>query len=55
MSELNRQNRIIEVLGKRPFLTGPQADGGLSVYGVCIAGTWEKEVERVLCEKKKDE
>lgn len=35
-------------VGKRPFLTGEQADGGESVYGVKVAGTWKSEVERVL-------
>jgi phytanoyl-CoA hydroxylase len=35
-------------IGKRPFLTGDYADGGESVYGVRVAGTWDKEVERVL-------
>ncbi len=35
-------------LGKRPYLTGPNATGGMSEYGVTVAGTWEAEVERVL-------
>ena len=34
--------------GKRPYLTGDQATGGLSEHGVKVAGTWETEVERVL-------
>lgn len=33
---------------KRPYLTGPQATGGEREYGVRVAGTWEREVERVL-------
>jgi len=32
----------------RPYLTGPEASGGLREYGVTVAGTWEQEVERVL-------
>jgi phytanoyl-CoA hydroxylase len=32
----------------RPYLTGPQATGGEREYGVRIAGTWVKEVERTL-------
>ena len=32
----------------RPYLTGPQATGGLREYGVTVAGTWEREVERML-------
>ncbi len=34
--------------GLRPFLSGPQASGGEREHGVRIAGTWEKEVARVL-------
>ncbi len=37
-------------LGKRPYLTGPKASGGLAEYGVKVAGTWEQEVARVLAE-----
>jgi ectoine hydroxylase-related dioxygenase (phytanoyl-CoA dioxygenase family) len=33
---------------RRPCLTGPQATGGEREYGVKVAGTWEREVERVL-------
>lgn len=33
---------------KRPWLTGPQATGGLREYGVKVAGTWNAEVDRVL-------
>ncbi len=33
---------------KRPWLTGPQATGGVREYGVRVAGTWETEVERSL-------
>jgi ectoine hydroxylase-related dioxygenase (phytanoyl-CoA dioxygenase family) len=32
----------------RPFLSGPQATGGLRGYGVTVAGTWEREVARML-------
>lgn len=32
----------------RPYLTGPQATGGVNEYGVRVAGTWEQAVERVL-------
>lgn len=32
----------------RPYLTGPEATGGLREYGVTVAGTWEQEVERML-------
>jgi ectoine hydroxylase-related dioxygenase (phytanoyl-CoA dioxygenase family) len=32
----------------RPYLTGPQATGGLREYGETVAGTWEREVERAL-------
>ena len=35
-------------LGKRPYLSGPQASGGLKEHGVLVAGTWEREVEAVL-------
>jgi ectoine hydroxylase-related dioxygenase (phytanoyl-CoA dioxygenase family) len=31
-----------------PFLTGPEASGGLNEYGVRVAGTWEQEVEKAL-------
>ncbi|HEX8237882.1 MAG TPA: phytanoyl-CoA dioxygenase family protein [Abditibacteriaceae bacterium] len=34
--------------GKRPYLTGPQANGGENEYGVKVGGTWEQEVQRVL-------
>ncbi len=37
-------------LGKRPYLTGPAASGGLEEYGVRIAGTWDQAVARVLAE-----
>ncbi len=30
----------------RPYLTGPQATGGMREYGERVAGTWEREVER---------
>ncbi len=32
----------------RPYLTGPQASGGMREYGVRVAGTWQNEVERLL-------
>lgn len=35
-------------VGKRPVLSGPDADGGVGAYEVNIAGTWGSEVERVL-------
>ena len=35
-------------LGKRPYLTGEKASGGLNEHGVVVAGTWEAEVERAL-------
>ncbi len=35
---------------KRPWLTGPQATGGLREYGVRVSGTWEAEVARLLAE-----
>jgi ectoine hydroxylase-related dioxygenase (phytanoyl-CoA dioxygenase family) len=31
-----------------PYLTGPEATGGLREYGVRVADTWEREVERAL-------
>jgi ectoine hydroxylase-related dioxygenase (phytanoyl-CoA dioxygenase family) len=36
-------------LGKRPYLTGPNAaGGGEEEYGVRVAGTWDQEVARAL-------
>jgi len=35
-------------VGKRPYLSGPQATGGLAEHGVHVAGTWDDEVERML-------
>ncbi len=35
-------------IGKRPFLTGEHADGGMSVYGTRVDNSWQYEVERVL-------
>jgi phytanoyl-CoA hydroxylase len=32
----------------RPYLTCPEATGGLREYGVKVAGTWEAAVERAL-------
>jgi ectoine hydroxylase-related dioxygenase (phytanoyl-CoA dioxygenase family) len=31
-----------------PYLTGPQATGGLREYGTRVAGTWEREIARAL-------
>ncbi|MCC6442766.1 MAG: phytanoyl-CoA dioxygenase family protein [Armatimonadetes bacterium] len=31
-----------------PYLTGEKATGGLEEYGVPVAGTWEKEVEKAM-------
>lgn len=39
---------IADDRNERPHLTGPRATGGLKEYGAVIAGTWEREVERVL-------
>lgn len=38
----------------RPYLTGPQATGGLREYGVTIAGTWDQEIARVLKEAESE-
>jgi ectoine hydroxylase-related dioxygenase (phytanoyl-CoA dioxygenase family) len=35
---------------KRPYLSGPDASGGLNEYGVRVAGTWDQQVARVLDE-----
>ncbi len=35
-------------LGKRPYLSGDQASGGLNEHGALVAGTWERELEAVL-------
>ncbi len=35
-------------LGKRPYLSGEDASGGLVEYGRRVADTWESEVERLL-------
>ena len=35
-------------LGKRPYLSGDEASGGLKEHGAVVAGTWEKEVAAVL-------
>jgi ectoine hydroxylase-related dioxygenase (phytanoyl-CoA dioxygenase family) len=34
--------------GKRPILSGPDAQGGREVYGETVAGTWDAQVARVL-------
>lgn len=36
--------------GYHPRLTGPKASGGLTEYGVKVAGTWETEVDKALAE-----
>ncbi len=33
--------------GTHPYLSGPEATGGLREYGVRVAGTWEAEVARL--------
>ena len=35
-------------IGKRPVLTGPDADGGKEIYGETVAGTWDAQVESKL-------
>jgi phytanoyl-CoA hydroxylase len=40
----------IGVEGGLPYVTGPNATGGLREYGVQVDGTWENEVDRVLAE-----
>jgi phytanoyl-CoA hydroxylase len=35
-------------VGKRPVLSGPDATGGRAEYGTRVAGTWNREVERLL-------
>ena len=35
----------------RPYLTGDKATGGLQEYGAVVAGTWDREVDRVLQER----
>lgn len=35
-------------VARRPYLTGPEATGGLREHGVQLTGTWETEVEQVL-------
>ena len=40
----------------RPYVTGPRATGGRAEYGVEVAGTWEREVERGTlwpCERRR--
>ena len=32
----------------RPYLSGPLATGSLREYGVSVAGTWDRQVERLL-------
>jgi ectoine hydroxylase-related dioxygenase (phytanoyl-CoA dioxygenase family) len=31
-----------------PYLTGPNATGGLKEYGVKVAGTWRSEIDKAL-------
>jgi ectoine hydroxylase len=35
-------------VGKRPVLTGPEAQGGAEIYGEIVAGTWDQEVAKAL-------
>ncbi len=35
-------------LGKRPYLSGEKASGGLNEHGVVVAGSWEREVEGAI-------
>lgn len=35
-------------VGKRPYLSGPQASGGLNEYGVQVGGTWDAQVARLV-------
>ncbi|MCY3573755.1 MAG: phytanoyl-CoA dioxygenase family protein [Chloroflexi bacterium] len=37
-------------LGKRPYLTGAAASGGLNEHGALIAGSWEREVSAALAQ-----
>lgn len=37
----------------RPYLTGPQATGGVREYGVNVAGTWLNEVEQAIAQDVK--
>ena len=44
---INRANLIGQKRGQ-PTLVGPEATGGQAEYGVRVAGTWEREIKRVL-------
>ena len=46
---VDRANLVDKKRGQ-PFLVGPEATGGETEYGVRVAGTWQKEIERVLQE-----
>ena len=46
--DMNGHARSGFEVGKRPFLSGPEASGGEREYGVNVAGTWEQEVAQVL-------
>ena len=40
-----------KLIGQRrgqPILVGPEDTGGQAEYGVRVAGTWKREIERVL-------
>ena len=39
---------ILKSSGAHPYLTGARASDGTKEFGVCVAGTWRKEVERTL-------
>ena len=32
----------------KPYLTGPQATGGLAEYGLKVKGTWQEQVDRLV-------
>ena len=44
---VNRAN-LVERKRGQPLLVGPEATGGEAEYGVRVAGTWEREIDRVL-------
>lgn len=46
-----QKNLIEEGRDYRPFLTGPQATGGMAEYGERIDGTWDGEVKKALAGK----
>ena len=42
------QARLAKESKRHPTLSGPQASDGSAEYGVEVAGTWTKEIERTL-------